>query len=53
MTLEIAVLLGVCGSVVIICENLAIFIFNKDVFKWYFFKIVIYGEFYFRMKVFE
>ena len=34
ITYKMKVLLGVCGFVVNVCENLAIFVFNKDVKKW-------------------
>ena len=40
-------LLGVCGFVVNICDDLAIFVFNEDVLKWSFFKAVFHSEFYF------
>ena len=37
MTFEMKLLLGVCGFVVNVCEDLAIFVFNRDVLKWLFF----------------
>ena len=34
MTIKVEVLLGVCGLVVDISDDLAIFVFNKDDEKW-------------------
>ena len=31
LTFEMEVMLGVCGFVVNVCDNLAIFVFNEDV----------------------